>query len=330
MEFVEWWAKNRGTTPFFVQVSIHALSRGDDMGHDQATLVDGDCEPVRSVLEFLLFAQYLEADTASWDEIRHRMERGDRILLPNLWMLVRRHDFVEKKDEDFVLNQDRIGFLDATQQSSSPLRRLQIEGNVRLQDAHIPSLWSTLTHVSFSTYSIFYEFWVHFIRSVPVLEWGFFKICEHHIPDDFPQPGECTVARLTTLSIPYQSFGYHLLSEFFAGLHMPGLRDLSLFHQWPGSPNDYIPELYTILRSTPNISTLTLTEGFVPLIDPDYVPPNIEPIRRYVLHLVHLQLEVDFVNVSPGEAAAFFDGLVNNLFTDNKWLLLDHPRLSYP
>ncbi|KAF9471011.1 hypothetical protein BDN70DRAFT_888539 [Pholiota conissans] len=160
-----------------------------------------------------------------------------------------------------------------------------------------PSHWSTLTHICFFGIEIAPNFWPSFIRCVPNLEWAYIYSSGQSDEEGINrEPFEYTHVHLATLWLALHH-GNLSPRSLFARLHLPALQELTLHFQsssW-SDPDDGITELYSILQSTPNITTLGLTDTFLNLRNPEYYPPesqSVHPIWNDAPHIVHLRWEV--------------------------------------
>lgn len=95
---------------------------------------------------------------------------------------------------------------------------------------------------------------------------------------------------------------------------------------------DIVAELYNVLKSTPAITTLVLTDDFSLLIHPllePIVSDCVNPIWNYAKHLEELQLELlypDPAVKSKAEVKEMMDFFVRNMLcSGGSWLDLQHP-----
>ncbi|KAF9479233.1 hypothetical protein BDN70DRAFT_932733 [Pholiota conissans] len=335
IEYLQWWDKNRGSIPPFLRISIWRIHHNSSRYQNSKSIwVDGDSEAVKSVLKYITSAQYLDAKRGFWEEIRRRIKRGDQILFPNLRTISQRNP-----GSHFVPDQKRIGSVADANNVLPSLRHLSLYFAGRYTavfpfNFSFPSHWSTLTHIYFFDIEITPNFWPSFIRCVPNLEWAYIysdglgNLDEEGINRE---PFKYTHVHLATLwlALHHRELSPSLL---FAHLHLPALKELTLdFHSnlWR-NPNTGLTELYSILQSTPNITTLGLTDTFLNLRDTEYHPPelqSIHPIWNYAPHIVHLHWEV-FIFYSRGPERSMeelFDLFINHITIDAKWLQLDNP-----
>ncbi|KAF9479228.1 hypothetical protein BDN70DRAFT_984452 [Pholiota conissans] len=333
IEYLQWWDKNRGTIPPFLSISVKTIYNASlRYQKSESIWVDEECEAVKSVLKFITSAQYLDAGYGFWDEIQRRIDGGDQLLFPNLHTL--RQDNVES---DFVPDQELVGSVAAANDVIPSLRHLSLQFGKKYtmlfpHNFSFPSHWSALTHISFFDIPVALSFWPSFIRCVPNLQWAyiFSDGLVHEEGVDDIESFECTQVHLETLWLIFHHSGLSP-SSLFARLHLPTLKELTLdFHSSSWSdPDDGIIELYSILKSAPNITTLGLTDSFLDLKHPGYYPPeshSIHPFWDYTPHLVHLRLDV-FISEYSGwkRMEKLFDLFIDNITVDAKWLQLDNP-----
>ncbi|KAF9471810.1 hypothetical protein BDN70DRAFT_901044 [Pholiota conissans] len=335
IEYLLWWDKNRGSIPPFIRyISVYNVDRTSPKYlHSKSIWVDGDSEAVKSVLKYLTSAQHLDAGRGFWDEIRRRIDGGDQLLFPNLH--TQRQDNVESQ---FVPDQELVGSVAAANDVIPSLRHLSLhygETHTMLfpHDFSFSSHWSALTHISFFDIQVALSFWPSFIRCVPNLQWAYIFSGGHVREEGVVnrEPFEYTQVHLETL---WLIFHHRVLSprSLFARLHLPALQELTLdfdYTPW-NDPDDGISELYSILQSTPNITTLGLTDNFLDLKNPEYYPSeseSIHPIWDYTPHLVHLRWEVFIFEDRGGleeSMEELFDLFIDNTI-DAEWLQLDNP-----
>ncbi|KAF9479243.1 hypothetical protein BDN70DRAFT_879008 [Pholiota conissans] len=334
IEYLQWWDKNRGSIPPFLSISVNIFDciSPEDQESDPIW-VDGDSEAVKSVLKYLTSAQYLDAGYGFWDEIRRRIDGGDQILFPNLHTLRQ-----ESLYSNFAPDQELIGSMAAANNIIPPLRHLNLRYGIEKAmifpyNFSFPVHWSTLTHISFFDIHVAPNFWPSFIRCVPNLQWAYIFSggSGHEEEINNRKPRKCTQVHLATLWFISYNMEFSP-SSLFARLHLPALQELTLdfdSSSW-SNRNDGITELRSILKATPNITTLGLTDNFLNLKNPLYRPSesqSIQPLWKYIPHLVHLRLEVFIVydRYSFESMEELFDIFIDNITTDAKWLQLDNP-----
>ncbi|KAF9479221.1 hypothetical protein BDN70DRAFT_895093 [Pholiota conissans] len=334
IKFLLWWDKNRGSIPLSICISVNEANHASpEYKYLKTIWVDGDSEAVKSALKFITSAQYLNPRRGFWQEIRRRIDGGDQIFFPNLRTIMQ-----EDPDSDFASDQKLIGSV-ADANNVLPSLRLSLYYG----DAHTtifpsnfscPSHWSALTHICFFAIEAVLDFWPSFICGVPNLQWAYI-FSRGHVDEEGinREPVEYTHAHLATLWLVLHHD--HLSpSSLFARLHLPALQELTLHFQSSSrsDPDDGIVELYSILQSTPNITTLGLTDTFLNLRGPEYYPPesqSIHPIWNDATHLIHLRWEVFVFENRRGleeSMEELFELFVDHITIDAKWLQLDNPR----
>ncbi|KAF9479249.1 hypothetical protein BDN70DRAFT_895111 [Pholiota conissans] len=284
IEYLQWWNKNRGSIPPFLAISMKIIYyEPAQYSSDASSWVDGGSDAVASVIKYFTSAQYLETDKTFWDVIHCIMGREDQIMFPNVCSLVQ----MSMKDPLF-LDVSRIGSEDVARDIFPSIRHLSLEsgrGSIRYTASlSFPSHWSILTHVSFNI-DASVGFWCRFIRYVPTLQSAYLVSFDS---SDFTVPVEYTQSHLTTLFMESRNFSLQP-SLLFSRLHLPALQELTLsFSTFAWYDNEKM-ELFTILKSTPNISMLSLRNGC-----PNFADPlgSIEPLWKYAPLLVHLLLDV--------------------------------------
>lgn len=289
------------------------------MSKDQEYLLETletDC-----FLEYLCSAQYLDIYRFFWFLMEQWTKEGHQIVCPNLHTVV------------------KFGWAEDDLNHPLPTLRHLFIRDVTLPDSNtIPNHWFTLTHISLRQVYIPLNFWFSFIRAIPGLQWGFIDIEGlSGIGEDYAEHTMYTHSQLSTLFIAVQiaegSSVEFPLSLLFTNLYLPTLRTLSV-SSYEGSWQDEraITELYTVLKSTPAISTLILGEHFLSLYEPGYntstvAARDVVPVWTHAKQLVHLQLELRNTGsrneVAVAEALNTF--VRNAFFSDSNWLDLKNP-----
>ncbi|KAF9480381.1 hypothetical protein BDN70DRAFT_979492 [Pholiota conissans] len=143
--------------------------------------------------------------------------------------------------------------------------------------------------------------WVTLIHSFPKLQWGHFHLHGMYGPVDNISPSKRTLLDLTDIFITFNGY-------------------------------DAIYELCTILKSTPNITTLILGPKFHYLETPYYESLFhskivTKPIWEIATQLIYLQLEIDLFSFGGKYASKeALDIFIKNAFLSNTgWLLLKNP-----
>jgi hypothetical protein len=324
--FLTWWKQNHRLMAPSLRLELF-------WGRKFPELKLGPAEMV-SFFEYISSALHLEINSLYWRVLEERIKYRYPIVFPNPHTLVKfDYDLDETSFYDIQLAPLPNPILSA-------LRRLSINGDSLSYRAltGIPKCWSSLTHLSLDDIGISLQYWFPLIRAVPDLQWGKFELHSLY-KSDYARPAKCTLPSLSTLSIATSCIEEDSprpspLSILFTELHLPILRTLSLSTDeevW----NDHraLPELYTVLHSTPAVTTLTLGPTFLSLEAADYAAAplpalgGIEPVWRRAPCLAHLRLEVtDTRTESDAEVADARGTLVRNLFLgDNPWLALDSP-----
>ncbi|KAF8180590.1 hypothetical protein BJ912DRAFT_980840 [Pholiota molesta] len=327
LDFMIWWKRNQGAmAPFLL---LYTILSGPNPSRDPP-LAEGGMD---FVLQYMRSAQFLRVTPFFWEKFHDKCAGGDHIVFPHL------HTIVADKSNDiqFYRAQVLIGRVSTPTSSSSALRRLYMNGyHFKLPvDAVAPSHWSKLTHLSMHDITISVPSWFSFIRAFPDLQWASISLGfndEYAIKDYKEPPSEFTLPRLSTFLLTcckhcsdYVALPFALL---FTGLSLPALQTLSLT-SLVGSWEDHhtMAELYTVLRSTPAVTTLALRgcdHGFLSLHKPNYPTilsaiGDVEPIWRYAPHLTHLLLTLPYVDNQT------LDTFVRNFFwPDCGWLALDN------
>ncbi|KAF9479239.1 hypothetical protein BDN70DRAFT_932736 [Pholiota conissans] len=335
IEYLQWWDKNRGSIPPFLRISISKIDHDSSRYQNSKSIwVDGDSEAVKSVLKYITSAQYLDAERGFWEEIRRRIDRGDQILFPNLHTIRQRNP-----GSHFTPAQKLIGSVADANNVLPSLRHIILYYGGRYIavfpfNFSFPSHWSMLTHIYFYCIDITPNFWPSFIRCIPNLEWAYIYSIGHSNLNEEGinrEPFKYTHVHLATL---WLALSHRELSpsSLFAHLHLPALKELTLnFHSnlWR-NPDTGITELYSILKSTPNITTLGLTDTFLNLKNSAYhqsESQSIHPIWDYAPHIIHLRWELFIFEYSGGELMKeLFDLFIDHITIDAKWLQLDNPR----
>ncbi|KAF8189036.1 hypothetical protein BJ912DRAFT_385412 [Pholiota molesta] len=218
---------------------------------------------------------------------------------------------------------------------SGDVRRLSID-SIAVYDPspnRIPSHWScgALTHLSLRNIILPLKFWTSLIRAVPGLQWACIEFdCVFDAMDD-TKPTEHILPQLSTLFVGVRpgsdaNFKPGLL---LAGLQLPALHTLSLL-SCRRMERERIPDIHTILQSTPVITTLALrAHGFW---DEDGYSTGtkeiaVQPIWSCTPHLSNIQFELPR-RLPNGHAKTMeeIDAFVHDaLFSDMCWLCLDVP-----
>jgi hypothetical protein len=329
LDFMTWWKRNHGAMAPFLH--FHTMLRGTDPSRDPP-LAEGGMD---FVVQYMRSAQYLQVDPFFWERVHDKCAGGDQVVFPRLHTILADQSY----DRQFFRAQVLIGRVPTP--PSSALRRLYMNGyRSKLPvDAIAPSHWSKLTHLAMHDITISVPSWFSFIRAFPDLQWASISLGfngEYAIEDYKEPPSEFTLPRLSTLLLTCskQCSDYVVLpfALLFTGLSLPALQTLSL-SSLVGSWEDHhtMAELYTVLHSTPAVTTLALRGcdyGFHSLHKPNYPTilsaiGDVEPIWRYVPHLTHLQLTLPHVDgKTPRET---LDTFVRNFFwPDCGWLALDN------
>jgi hypothetical protein len=320
LEFIRWWRVNQG--PIAPCLSLDVFQ---GPSADVTQKLTGDSIPF--LLECLLSAQYLKLDVFYWVLIQVRIQTGHRVVFPNLHTVLMEHVRVENSSFYQVATLLPHDALPA-------LRRLSIMDLAPPDNFSIPTNWSALTHISLYMV-ISLDLWLSFIRTVPLLQWGYFNITVNTQSSDIhhaPSLRECTLLELDTLSVAVrnrlESDSVFPLSLLFNGLHLPSVRTLALSSPGmkPWENRGALRELYTVLSSTPAVATLTLEDKSLLLgNDLAHTLPAVqdaEPIWRHATGLARLRLTPSsrFFGGSAKREEAL-DLFVRSIFSaDNIWL----------
>ncbi|KAF8180599.1 hypothetical protein BJ912DRAFT_980888, partial [Pholiota molesta] len=317
IEFIRWWKQNQGSIAPFLRLAIEE--------EEETIPLDGEETTFAFVLNYITTAQHLEVHPSFWDRVWPVMMYilGGHVTFANLHSLV-------------THEQPPSDRLDHFHHTYPILRRLAIVDVLTPFRDTIPAQWSTLTHLSFTTYSISLDFWVQFTSAVPCLQWAYIyfncydqgRFDAYHIKRTLPQ--------LSTLFIASGGRDNCSISPLFMGLHLPALDNLflsSVVADWWDHRG--IPDVYTILQSAPALRNLTLRKRYhLSPAELDYstgtLPAvgDVAPIWSCAPHLVHLRLELLIAgdHSSQSEAAKELAIFARSaFFSNNRWLDLANP-----
>ncbi|KAF9479257.1 hypothetical protein BDN70DRAFT_879019 [Pholiota conissans] len=325
-QFLLWWRKNQG----ILRPSLRIDSQFEVPHLEDCHL---DSSEMASLFEYITSAQYLELDSAYWRIIEARIHRGDRVEFPNLHTLFN----YSSQFEAFYSVQSLV-----QNHSASSLRKLYIDYNAPPHDFTMPGYWGTLTHIFLSIDDLVIPFqsWFTLLRGVPELQWGYFGFSLTNIASCIFPTTECTLSRLSTITIAIESTGAvgrnFSFASIFTKFVLPSLHTLSLYcdcFSWYG--HQAISQLYTILDSASAITTLALGLNFLSL---DYewtenilasltLASDTNPIWIHANCLTNLQLVLQRYNImNETDAKELLDIFVRNLFSNSSWLDLDDPE----
>ncbi|KAF8180601.1 hypothetical protein BJ912DRAFT_980897 [Pholiota molesta] len=277
-------------------------------------------------------AQYLRIENL-WELLAGKISGDSQLTLPKLHTIA-----ISKPDFDLDYYFDNIQFFFGLEHHPSVVRRLSID-SVGDYDPpspdpnRIPRHWScgALTHLSLRNIILPLKFWTSLIRAVPGLQWACIEFdCVFDAMDD-TKPTEHILPQLSTLFVGVRpgseaDFKPGLL---LAGLQLPALRTLSLL-SCRRMDRERSPDVYTILQSTPVITTLSLRAHS--FWDDDEFSTRtqeiaVQPIWSCTPHLsdIHLELPRRLPD-RHAETTAEIDAFVDDaLFSDMGWLCLDAP-----
>ncbi|KAF8175561.1 hypothetical protein BJ912DRAFT_1147064 [Pholiota molesta] len=307
-EFIRWWRTHQGQIAPFLSFDV-------DSEHLQRTDISQNFSKnsITFLVEYLISAQYLDLDMFCW---KHEGTENNPFF--ELQTLISPHAFPVRCLSLAELSR------------STPPNNLDFLHH-----------WSTLTHLSLHI-SISLDFWLSLFHAVPHLRWAYFDIATGTRPfgisADTPTPPQCTLLELTTLTVAvrgrHEPDSVFPLSSLFTALHLPALRTLALSPPGARAWEDprALRELYTVLRSTPAVTTLALedtTLSFDVRALPTAIPalPGVEPIWAHAPALAHLTLALPVASSRHRErrdaALALF---VRHVFSaDSGWLDLRNP-----
>ncbi|KAF8182692.1 hypothetical protein BJ912DRAFT_1061569 [Pholiota molesta] len=330
-EFIRWWRTHQGQIAPFLSFDV-------DSEHLQRTDISQNFSKnsMAFLLEYLISAQYLDLDMFCWSLIKERLQVGDPIVFSNLNTVLIEHEGTE--NNPFFELQTLIS------PHAFPVRYLSLAELSRSTPPNNLAFlhhWSTLTHLSLHI-SISLDFWLSLFHAVPHLRWAYFDIATGTRPfgisADTPTPPQCTLLELTTLTVAvrgrHEPDSVFPLSSLFTALHLPALRTLALSPPGANAWEDHraLRELYTVLRSTPAVTTLALedtTLSFDVRALPAHIPalPGVEPIWAHAPALAHLTLALPVASSRHRErrdaALALF---VRHVFSaESGWLDLQNP-----
>ncbi|KAF9480400.1 hypothetical protein BDN70DRAFT_992742 [Pholiota conissans] len=310
IDFLRWWKENQGTIAPFLSIDVCTViySREELQGRDYYVGED----TLDFVATYLNSAQYLRIDDSIYRENMPWIQPAFQNL----------HTLVFFYNPIVALNL-------LSSHSPKSLRFVSLQRGIIQSIQSIPHNFSALTHLSLHNVRISIESWYTLLRAVPKLEWGYFHIKEIYMYPT-PTPTSITLSRLTSLTLSCNKASK--IVALLKNLLIPVLHTLSLSsrsHSW--QDERAIPRLTTILRRTPNITTLSLGETFLSLhslvYDPTILAPEATPFWECTLHLAHLQLGLPFAHRNQIRGAEDrFSCFIRNVFrSDNTWLGLRHP-----
>ncbi|KAF9472917.1 hypothetical protein BDN70DRAFT_886428 [Pholiota conissans] len=251
IDLMRWWRSKHG----IIFPIIHMRVRSP-YSFEEGHLVDEDA--FSFILEYLASAQYLDVNTIIWDELATR-----KITCPNLSTVILHSDRCNSEDEVTVSHLLSVMRLTAT----PPLRRLSML-NFKLSPENVLlslDAWSLLTHVALWNIVIPLHFWFDFVRTVPALRWAYLSI--YRIEGNYENLIEYSLPQLCSLFI--ESVDAHIC-DLLSNLYLPTLHTLSLSlrRAWSQDiPQDVIAKLPNLLKTAPSITTLGLSETFLPTKD---------------------------------------------------------------
>jgi hypothetical protein len=218
-------------------------------------------------------------------------------------------------------------------QPPSALRRLTIDKNDMPYAFNvIPTLWSSLTHLSLNNVGIHLSFWFPLIRAIPDLQWAFIYFNEIVDIDEYLAPTEHVLPYLSTLFVgmPWGDKLHFRPGLLLTGLHLPAMHTLAF--SCLQMDHEHIPEIHTVLQSTPALITLTI-KGYDALAKgapqmPAAALGGVTPIwaRTPQLTDVHLALPKT-MRRSHAETGELLDSFVRHAFfgATSLWVI-DDPR----
>ncbi|KAF8189065.1 hypothetical protein BJ912DRAFT_967905 [Pholiota molesta] len=280
-------------------------------------------------------AQYLQLPEMIWELVEKKIKDGHQFTCPNLhtMAITNQWDFDAGSaiGEAFYRTQTLIGHL--PNQPPKALRRLSVDKNdLPFTIKVIPTHWSSLTHISLNNVGIYLTFWFPLIRAVPDLQWAFISFNEIFGIDDYLAPTEHVLPCLSTLFVgmPWGDTHHFRPALLLTGLHLPALRTLA-FSCLP-MDHEHIPDIHTILQSTPALTTLTI-KGYDALAKgaPEIPAAPLGGVTRIwarTPHLTDVQLALPkTMRCSHAETEALLDDFVRHAFfgPTNLWAI-DDPR----
>ncbi|KAF9476428.1 hypothetical protein BDN70DRAFT_951353 [Pholiota conissans] len=285
IDFIRSWRSKHGIIPPFIVMQARS-----PYSFKEEQLVDEDA--FSFILEYLASAQYLFVNATIWDELATR-----KIACPNLRTVVLHSD--GHNSEAMVSNLQSVMGLTAT--PTPPLQRLfMLSFTLCPENALLlPGPWSSLTHVGLWDIVISLRFWFDFVAVAPALRCAYLSIYE--IKEDYKNLIEYTLPQLCSLFIESRNVQ---ICDLFSNLYLPTLHTLSLslrrVSSWTNMKN-VIAKLPGVLNAAPNITTLGLSENFLPIEDEWQESDDSEtelpstlgttPLWTHTPHLTHLVFE---------------------------------------
>lgn len=328
IEFIRWWKKNQGSVAPFLDFDVRKCLPDDG---DRKVTGDG----ISFLFGYLTSARYLKLHVFFWNRIHERIKAGHQVVFPNLQTLQMEMRLLVL-DSSYSFYQVQA-LLPA--HTLSTLRHLHISHDIL--PPHFVNAWVTLTHIELWIVTISLNSWFSFIRAVPNLQWGFFKLILFSI--DYSTPPQCALLQLTTLTmdmrgnLPDPDDGLQFpLNFMFINLYLPALHTFTLYSEGMKSWNDHhaIIELGDVLKSTPAITKLALQKNFLSLSTRDTKDvlarlESVQPIWSHATQLAHLQLDLPS-NIPASKddpiTEIVLDLFVRNICSSNsRWLDLQNP-----
>ncbi|KAF9473368.1 hypothetical protein BDN70DRAFT_885908 [Pholiota conissans] len=329
IDFIRWWKeKHKSLSPVLTFDIKYERLKATGAGLDLLAR-NGD---LNFILSYLATSKYLWIDNLFWDKIRKWIEQGNKVSFPNLHTLI----YITNRIEvNHVLPVQTLMGLASEPSAAFPLRRLYLHNIRDEMEGSIPVHWSSLTDICFDFINeIDLHYWNSLVRTLQHLRSAYFNFGGIYWTENINIPTiTCTLSHLETLYVGHyeeldrDQFSFSL---FFANIHLPALRTLSLSSWAPNWSNHrVINNLHSVLRSTPNITTLILGEEFLALECSDFeervqLSAITEPLWRYAPRLMHFRLELR--SVDDEEALEQLDNNIKNIVDfGNIWLDLDNP-----
>jgi hypothetical protein len=331
IEHIMWWKKNQGSIAPFLYFDLEVIYEYEVI--DRSRLLAGD--GLTFLLKYMSSAQYLQLPEMIWELVEEKLKDGYQFICPNLHTMATTNQWAYDTGswitDAFFRAQTLIGRL--PNQPPSALRRLTIDKNDMPYAFNvIPTLWSSLTHLSLNNVGIHLSFWFPLIRAIPDLQWAFIYFNEIVDIDEYLAPTEHVLPYLATLFVgmPWGDKLHFRPGLLFAGLRLPALRTLSF--SCLKMDHEHIPEIHTVLQSAPALTTLTikgcdaLAKGGPEM--PAAALGGVTPIWAHTPQLTDVQLALPkTMRRSHAETGALLDSFVHHAFfgANSLWAIND-PR----